>query len=158
MDAINHVKIHPFPSPPFRTALSKPRNLSYFPLKIRSRPKKGENRPRLRTERFGSWVSKIARLIEDTTQKTSANFSPQRYQPSRVTTLQKHRHPASLNSFTSARLPLSTSMWFSHVSPLPPPSARRPRPPARAQRRPRRGAEGRSGPDGAGRGPRADTV
>ena len=89
----NHVKIHPFPSPPFRTALSKPRNLSYFPLKIRSRPKKGENRPRLRTERFGSWVSKIARLIEDTTQKTSTNFSPQRYQNSRVTTLQKHRHP-----------------------------------------------------------------
>jgi len=93
---INHVKIHPFPSPSFRTALSKPRNLSYFPLKIRSRPKKGENRPRLRTERFGSWVSKIARLIEDTTQKTSTNFSPQRYQPSRVTTLQKHRHPAYL--------------------------------------------------------------
>ena len=93
MDAINHVKIHPFPSPSFRTALSKPRNLSYFPLKIRSRPKKGENRPRLRTERFGSWVSKIARLIEDTTQKTSTNFSPQRHQNSRVTTLQKHRHP-----------------------------------------------------------------
>ena len=58
MDAINHVKIHPFPSPSFRTALSKPRNLSYFPLKIRSRPKKGENRPRLRTERLDSWVSK----------------------------------------------------------------------------------------------------
>ena len=38
--------------------LSKPRNLSYFPLKIRSRPKKGENRPRLWTERLDSWVSK----------------------------------------------------------------------------------------------------
>ena len=50
MDAINHVKIHPFPSPSIRTALSKPRNLSYFPLKIRSRPKKGENRPGLRTD------------------------------------------------------------------------------------------------------------
>ena len=82
-------------APSFRTALSKPRNLSYFPLKIRSRPKKGENRPRLRTERLDSWVSKIARLREDTTQKATRNFSPQRYQPSRVTTLQKHRHPAS---------------------------------------------------------------
>ena len=93
MDAINHVKIHPFPSPSFRTALSKPRNLSYFPLKIRSRPKKGENRPRLRTERLDSWVSKIARLREDTTQKATRNFCPQRHQNSRVTTLQKHRHP-----------------------------------------------------------------
>ena len=45
-------------APFFRTALSKPRNLSYFPLKIRSRPKKGENRPRLRTKRLDSWVSK----------------------------------------------------------------------------------------------------
>ena len=95
MDAINHVKIHPFPSPSFRTALSKPRNLSYFPLKIRSRPKKGENRPRLRTERLDSWVSKIARLREDTTQKTTTIFCPQRHQTSRVTTLQKHRHPGS---------------------------------------------------------------
>ena len=75
--------------------LSKPRNLSYFPLKNRSRPKKGENRPRLRTERLDSWVSKIARLREDTTQKATRNFCSQRYQPSRVTTLQKHRHPAS---------------------------------------------------------------
>ena len=83
-------------APSFRTALSKPRNLSYFPLKIRSRPKKGEKRPRLRTERFDSWVSKIARLREDTTQKATRNFCPQRYQPSRVTTLQKHRHPGSL--------------------------------------------------------------
>ena len=82
-------------APSFRTALSKPRNLSYFPLKTRSRPKKGENRPRPRTERLGSWVSKIARLGEDTTQKTTTNFCSQRYQPSRVTTLQKHRHPGS---------------------------------------------------------------
>ena len=83
---INHVKIHPFPSPSFRTALSKPRNLSYFPLKIRSRPKKGENRPRLRTERFDSWVSKIARLREDTTQNTTTNFcsQPPRYRMSSV--------------------------------------------------------------------------
>ena len=76
--------------------LSKPRNLSYFPLKIRSRPKKGENRPGLLTERLDSWVSKIARLREDTTQKATRIFCPQRHQPSRVTTLQKHRHPASL--------------------------------------------------------------
>ena len=41
--AINHAKNHPFPQPSFRTALPKPRNLSSFPLKIRSRPKKGEN-------------------------------------------------------------------------------------------------------------------
>ena len=80
-------------APFFRTALSKPRNLSYFPLKIRSRPKKGENRPRLRTERLDSWVSKAARLREDTTQKTTTNFCSQRYQPSRVTTLPKLRHP-----------------------------------------------------------------
>ena len=71
VNAINHVEIHPFPSPSFRTALSKPRNISYFPLKIRSRPKKGENRPRLWTERLDSWVSKIARLREDTTQKAT---------------------------------------------------------------------------------------
>ena len=83
------------PSPRF-TALSKPRNLSYFPLKIRSRRKKGENRPRLRTERLGSWVSKIVRLGEDTTQKTTTNFCSQMYWPSRVTALQKHRHPGSL--------------------------------------------------------------
>ena len=82
-------------APSFCTALSKPRNLSYFPLKIRSRPKKGENRPRLRTKRLDSWVSKIARLREDTTQKATAIFCPQRHQNSRVTTLQKHRHPAS---------------------------------------------------------------
>jgi hypothetical protein len=61
-------------APPFRTALSKPRNLPYFPLKIRSRPKKGENRPGLRTERHDFWVSKIARLREDTTQKTTTIF------------------------------------------------------------------------------------
>ena len=80
--------------PSFRTALSKPRNLSYFPLQIRSRPKKGKNRPRLRTERLDFRVSKIARLREDTTQKTTIIF-PQRHQTSRVTTLQKHRHPGS---------------------------------------------------------------
>ena len=34
MGAINHVKNRPFPSPSFRTALSKPKNLSYFNLKI----------------------------------------------------------------------------------------------------------------------------
>jgi hypothetical protein len=31
MGAINHVKNHPFPSPSFRAALSKPRNLPLFP-------------------------------------------------------------------------------------------------------------------------------
>jgi hypothetical protein len=66
-------------APSFRTALSKPRNLSYFPLKIRSRPKKGENRPWLRTERLDSWVSKIARLREDTTQKATRKKCSQMY-------------------------------------------------------------------------------
>ena len=61
-------------APSFRTALSKPRNLSYSPLKIRSRPKKGENRPRPRTESLDSWVSKAARLREDTTQKATEKF------------------------------------------------------------------------------------
>ena len=83
---------------PLGQNLSKPRNLSYFPLKIRSRPKKGEKRPRLRTERLDFWVSKIARLREDTTQKTTTIFCPQRHQTSRVTTLQKHRHPGFLVS------------------------------------------------------------
>ena len=92
-------------APSFRTALSKPRNLSYFPLKIRSRPKKGENRPRLRTERLDSWVSKIARLREDTTQKATRNFCPQRHQPSRVTAPQKHRHPACQRGLRQIRTP-----------------------------------------------------
>ena len=43
-------------------------------VRIRSRPKEGENRPRLRTERLDFWVSKIARLREDTTQKTTTIF------------------------------------------------------------------------------------
>jgi hypothetical protein len=37
-----------------------------FPPGIRSRPKKVENRPGLRTERLDSWISKAARLREDT--------------------------------------------------------------------------------------------
>ena len=65
MGAMDHVKNHPFPSPSFRAALSKPKNLSYFP------PKNSENRPRLRTERLDSWVSKIARLREDTAQNAT---------------------------------------------------------------------------------------
>ena len=78
----------------FAPLCQNPKISPISPLKIRSRPKKGENRPGLRTTRLDSWVSKIAWLREDTTQKTSTNFSPQRYQPSRVATLQKHRHPA----------------------------------------------------------------
>ena len=92
--------------------MSKPRNLSYFPLKIRSRPKKGENRPVLRTERLGSWVSKIARLGEDTTQKTTTHFCSQMYQPSRVSTLQKHRHPGSLAHGISTSRSMNFELGF----------------------------------------------
>ena len=60
---------------PFCQNLSKPRNLSYFPLKIRSRPKKGENRPRF-TVRTGP-----SALIPGSQKSPGSEKTPPRRQP-----------------------------------------------------------------------------